>query len=109
MSGCQNVLKMYECFEDDEFYYLVTPYMTGGDLFRYITKQPDQPLQERNVKRIIKQVLVGLKGLHSRNIIHRDIKIDNILMESLSEDAEVYIADVGSAAKLSSPEESCTF
>ena len=30
-------------------------------------------------------------------------------MESLSEDAEVYIADVGSAAKLSSPEESCTF
>ena len=100
---------MYECFEDDEFYYLVTPYMTGGDLFRYITKQPDQPLQERNVKRIIKQVLVGLKGLHSRNIIHRDIKIDNILMESLSEDAEVYIADVGSAAKLSSPEESCTF
>ena len=102
-------MKMYECFEDDEFYYLVTPYMTGGDLFRYITKQPDQPLQERNVKRIIKQVLVGLKGLHSRNIIHRDIKIDNILMESLSEDAEVYIADVGSAAKLSSPEESCTF
>ena len=100
---------MYECFEDDEFYNLVTPYMTGGDLFRYITKQPDQPLQERNVKRIIKQVLTGLKGLHSRNIIHRDIKIDNILMESLSEDAEVYIADVGSAAKLSSPEESCTF
>ena len=102
-------MKLLECFEDDDSYYLVTPYMTGGDLFRYITKQPDQPLQERNVKRIIKQVLTGLKGLHSRNIIHRDIKIDNILMESLSEDAEVYIADVGSAAKLSSPEESCTF
>ena len=100
---------MFECFEDDDSYYLVTPFMPGGDLYKYITKQPDQPLQERNVKRIIKQVLTGLKGLHSRNIIHRDIKIDNILMESLSEDAEVYIADVGSAAKLSSPEESCTF
>ena len=83
--------------------------MQGGDLFRYITKQPDQPLPERQVKRIIKQVLSGLQSLHHRNIVHRDIKIDNILMESLSEDAEVYIADVGSAAKLSSPEERCIF
>ena len=83
--------------------------MSGGDLFKYITKQPDQPLHERNVKRIIKQVLIGLQGLHSRNIIHRDIKIDNILMDSLSEDANVFIADVGSAAQLSSPEERCTF
>ena len=66
-------------------------------------------MQERKVMRIIKQVLTGLQGLHSRNIVHRDIKIDNILMDSLREDAEVYIADVGSAVKLSSQEENCTF
>ena len=100
---------MLECFEDDDSYYLVTPYMSGGDLFRYITKQPDQPLPEQQVKRIIKQVLTGLQSLHRRNIVHRDIKIDNILMESLSEDAEAFIADIGSAAKLSSPEERCSF
>ena len=100
---------MLECFDDDDSYYLVTPYMSGGDLFRYITKQPDQPLPEQQVKRIIKQVLTGLQSLHRRNIVHRDIKIDNILMESLSEDAEAFIADIGSAAKLSSPEERCSF
>ena len=100
---------MLECFDDDDSYYLVTPYMSGGDLFRYITKQPDQPLPEQQVKRIIKQVLTGLQSLHRRNFVHRDIKIDNILMESLSEDAEAFIADIGSAAKLSSPKERCSF
>ena len=91
---------MLECFEDNDSYYCVTPFMAGGDLFRYITKQPDQPLLERQVKRIIKGVATGLQGLHHRNIIHRDIKIDNILMNNLTEDAEVFIADLGSAAKL---------
>ena len=43
------------------------------------------------------------------NIVHRDIKIENILMSDLTEDSELMIADVGSAAKLASADDTTSF
>jgi len=40
--------------------------------------------------------------LHERNIVHRDIKVENILMSDFSHEAKVRIADFGSSIKLSS-------
>ena len=57
--------------------------MKGGDLFDYFRKQSTlRDSREVISKRIIKQVATGIKALHDRNIIHRDIKLNNILMTS---------------------------
>ena len=78
--NCPNILELVETFEDHIAYYVVTKFMPAGDLFNYICQQPKQPLEEEQTKSIIKQLCVGVRALHDSNIIHRDIKIENILM-----------------------------
>jgi len=83
--------------------------MAGGDLFNYIVKQPNQPLLEDQTKMIIRQVATGLQALHKRNIIHRDIKVDNMLVASTELETEVRISDLGSAIKLQSADGTSNF
>ena len=68
-------------------YYIVTEFMPVGDLLKYIQVQELQPLDEVHVKFIIRQVAQGVKALHYRLIIHRDIKCENILMTDNSRSA----------------------
>ena len=52
---------------------------------------------------------LGLKGLHERNIIHRDIKIENIFMSDLSVGSKVRLGDLGSAVQLPSADAKTKF
>ena len=107
---CPNVLELIESFEDSDCYYVVTKFMPAGDLFNFISKQEKLPLDEDLTKRIIKQVCLGVQSLHERNIVHRDVKIDNILMSSLhSKDAQLRLGDLGSAVKLQSASDTTQF
>ena len=100
---------MVDSYEDACNHYIVTKFMPAGDLLNYLQKQPVQPLTEVHAKKIIRQVLEALEDLHERRIVHRDIKVENILMSDLSESARVRIADFGSSIKLGSAEEKTSF
>lgn len=65
-------------------------YAGGGDLLQYV-KQRKQ-LDEDNAKRIFKMVVHGIAHCHCRSVLHRDIKLDNILMD---EDGGIKICDFG--------------
>ena len=108
-SKCQNILELVETFEDHDKMYIVTKFMPAGDLLNYSIKQPSQPLTEASTRKIIVQVALGIQGLHERLIIHRDIKIENILMSDFTEEAKVRIGDLGSAAKLASVNDTSQF
>ena len=97
---CPNILQLYETFEDSENYYTVTKFMSVGNLTNYLLKQPKMPLPESLVKKIVYQVARGVQGMHALNIVHRDIKPSNIMLSDYSENAEVYIGDLGSAFKM---------
>ena len=58
---------------------------------------------------IIRQVAQGIKVLHSRLIIHRDIKLENLLMTDNTRHAQGKIADFGSAVKFQSADETSDF
>ena len=99
-----HVLHIVQAVSDRTYYYLVTKYMTGGNLceyMRHVRLRPDHDI-EAVAKRIIKQVACGLQELHRENIVHRDIKSLNILMDSTRPDAKAYIADFGISIKLES-------
>lgn len=75
-----NVIKLYETFETDTRTILVMELCVGGDLLSYLKKR--KKIKESVAKVTIFQILSGLNYLHEKGIAHRDIKLDNILLNS---------------------------
>ena len=71
--------RFYEFFEDHLNYYIIMEYCQGGDLFRKITEVTK--FEESQAAEIMSQILSGVNYLHSKGILHRDLKLANILLE----------------------------
>lgn len=97
-----NVLRLYEVMDDPKVnkLYLVLEYMKRGDLMQMLQgdssnknkKYECDPMNERALSNVFRQVACGLEYLHLQNIIHGDIKPQNLLV---GEDGTVKIADFG--------------
>jgi calcium-dependent protein kinase len=78
-----NVMQYSDYYENSEFYYFSYEYCDGETLDNYILKKYD--INEAEILLIIKQIITGLLFLHKNNIIHGDIKLDNILINDKME------------------------
>ena len=78
---CQhpNIVKLIDLFENSEQYYIVIEYMAGKDLFDYIQKR-GFVIQEERVKQLSIQIIQAVRYLHDFGIVHRDLKLENIMM-----------------------------
>ena len=74
-----NIVKLFEIFETKDYYCLVMENVVGGNLLNTINKMNKIP--ENLSKIIFKQLITTLKYMHTNNIVHRDIKPDNILLD----------------------------
>ncbi|UJR22513.1 hypothetical protein I4U23_025563 [Adineta vaga] len=90
-----NIVELLNCFCDDKYVYLILELCSNGDLEHYL--QEKKTLSEHETRNICKQVVEGMVYLHSHGIIHRDIKLSNLL---LTDTFDVKIADFGLAKKL---------
>ncbi|KAJ3314741.1 hypothetical protein HDV04_005747 [Boothiomyces sp. JEL0838] len=94
-----SILELYNYFEDSEYVYLVMEYCSNGNMYEYL--QSVGYLKEEKVRRVMEQLVDGLLYLHSNGIIHRDLKLSNLL---LTDCGNLKIADFGLAVKLSDPD-----
>lgn len=70
---------------------------TGGDLYSYFEARNFR-LSEAHIKRIVYELLQGVKYLKSFGVIHRDLKLENVLMSDKTDSAKPIIIDFGLAA-----------
>ena len=75
----QNVIKLFEVFDDDTYVYMVFEFVEKGDLVHYFKKNP--LFEEKELKQFFAKIIKGIKYLHKNNILHRDLKLDNILLD----------------------------
>lgn len=93
-----NILKFERLYEEDDCVHIVMEYVQGGDLFGKVISAGH--FSERYSAVLARKMLSALAYMHENNIIHRDLKLENILMTSLDEDADIRLADFGFAAEM---------
>lgn len=104
---CQhpNIIKMYDYIENSNYIYIILEYCEAGDLFKYFSDN-DYKLDESRVCEIIHKLSTSVYYLHSYGIIHRDLKLDNIMLSTKDETFDIKLADFG-LSKIIGPNEFC--
>ena len=77
-----NIMKIYECFVDKDNFYIISDFCDQGDLLGKLEKLGK--MNEIVVKFIMDQVFNAVAYLHSKNVLHGDIKLENILLYTAS-------------------------
>ena len=93
-----DIVKIIEFYNTRDAYYIINDYCQDGELYNQITKR----FNETQIAVMFKQIFSGLSYLHSNNIIHRDLKLENILISDIEkiDDLELFdikIIDFGTA------------
>ena len=88
----KNIIKCYHSFAYNNKYYTVMEFARGGELYLLLNEKGK--LSENDTKKIFKQIYNAVLYIHSKNIIHRDLKLNNILFLD-EEKTKIAIIDFG--------------
>jgi hypothetical protein len=90
-----NIVRIDEVYESTNEIYIVQELCHGGDLFDRLDEQPDYHYTEAQCARLVKQMLSSVRYLHSKGVIHRDLKLENFLFSSTKPESELKMIDFG--------------
>ncbi|MBN3300172.1 HUNK kinase, partial [Amia calva] len=85
-----NIVQLYETLETENSYYMVMELCLGGDLMDRICDK--KRLDEKEVRRYTRQIMSAVEHLHRHSIVHRDLKIENFLLDEYN---NIKIVDFG--------------
>lgn len=94
LKNVPHTLEVSDFFEENHTGYLVMPFVEAEDLGKYLSKQPENRISEKEALAYFTQIATALEAIHKANILHRDIKPANIL---IGKNGEAYLIDFGAA------------
>ncbi len=90
-------MKVIEFFQDEQNFYIVSEYCNGGELFDKVSYMEGSDFNEKFAAETMKQILSAVNYCHQNNIVHRDLKLENILYDSRRPNASIKVADFGTS------------
>ena len=76
------IMKFVDSIDTGHRVNLVLEYVNGNNLYQYIRKMPESRIRDENeVKVIFRQIIEAVKYMHDQRVIHRDLKLENILID----------------------------
>lgn len=91
----KNLVTLIDVVENPEEIIIIMEYASAGDLHTHLSHQPDWRLDENAARNIFKQIAKGVRHLHRCGFVHRDIKLENILLDGPTEKPRALLADLG--------------
>lgn len=92
-------MKIQDLYYDKENYYVISELLAGGPVSNRL-RSTYNGFTEMQTYIIVRQMLSGLQYLHSKNIAHRDLKLENVLFKSMDQDNfNIKVVDFGFATK----------
>lgn len=88
-----NIMRLYEVIDSRTHVHLVTELCSGTSLFHYTKKLPDQRMPEDTCRVVFRQLMLAVGFMHSKGVVHRDLKLDNILIDAATK--KIKIIDFG--------------
>eukprot|EP00041_Stephanoeca_diplocostata_P037459 m.1419703 g.1419703 ORF g.1419703 m.1419703 type:complete len:1947 (-) comp25041_c0_seq7:305-6145(-) len=92
-----NVIRYFDCFEDNGTLQIEMEYADGGTLAQYLESRKKRQIKEQHVRVIFRQIVDAIHYIHGKSILHRDLKVQNIF---LMLDGTVKVGDFGIAKQL---------
>lgn len=87
-----NIVRLHEMVETERHIGIILEYASGGELFDYILNQ--RYLKDPSARRLFAQLVSGVGYLHKKGIVHRDLKLENLLLD---QNKNIIITDFGFA------------
>jgi len=99
LSEGKRIVDIYDYYEKDRHSLLVLEYLEGGELFAKVGAS-NYDLTEEKCKKFVIELLKALNFLHERQIIHLDLKPQNVMMKSKRDEFKIKLIDFGLAKRL---------
>ncbi|TFB02077.1 Serine/threonine-protein kinase KIN4 [Trichoderma ghanense] len=87
-----NIVRLIDMVETDRYIGIILEYASGGELFDYILNH--RYLKDNSARRLFAQLVSGVGYLHKKGIVHRDLKLENLLLDR---NRNIIITDFGFA------------
>ncbi|XP_076544681.1 calcium/calmodulin-dependent protein kinase II isoform X42 [Osmia lignaria lignaria] len=94
----QNIVRLHDSIQEENYHYLVFDLVTGGELFEDIVAR--EFYSEADASHCIQQILESVHHCHHNGVVHRDLKPENLLLASKAKGAAVKLADFGLAIEV---------
>lgn len=101
LRGAPYILRLYDVFQEGLVTHMVMEEMRGGDLLHRVVEK--EVYTEREAQALCRTLFSAVNHCHRKRVAHRDIKLENLLLQEVGNDASIKLADFGFSKKVRRP------